>query len=142
MKLQDTTSRQRGRYRAEFSGEDLGFLGAPPKISAGYECIAMPVSDTSAPAGYSEVETPARLSGKVYLTLGAVAEALQLLSDLPEPGVLILRPEFPGTGQTLRFPVAKILPQWEFVPGTSGNHTVQMCLKITADAAGKLFYCA
>ena len=142
-KINDVTALQRGRYRADFQGKDLGILTAPPEITADYEAVALTVCDAAQPSGYGEIENAPHLFGMVKLSCGAVSEVLQLLADgLWQTGELNLHPEFPGTGAALRFPVAQLLAKWEFEPERSGNHAIRIYLRLRADSAGKLFYMA
>lgn len=142
-KINDVTALQRGRYRADFNGKDLGILVSPPEISADYEAVSLTVYDGREPLGYDEIENTPRLFGMVKLCSGAVAETLRLLfGGAWQTGVLTLTPEFPGTGITLRFPAAQLLPKWEFEPERSGNHSLHVYLRLRADSDGKLFYIA
>ena len=140
-KISDITAAQRGRYRAEFAGQDLGFLSAPPEISAGYETAAFAVCNETGISGYDEVENSPRLYGTVKLHCGAVADALQMIfQNRRQTAELKLAPEFPGTGVTLRFPAAQLLPKWEFAPHRIGDHCIVIYLRLRADSAGNLFY--
>ena len=142
-KINDMAALQRGRYRADFAGKDLGILAAPPEISADYESVSLTVCDETLPAGYGEIENAPKLFGTVKLQLGAVADALHLISrQIWQHGELTLTPEFPGTGISLRFPAAQLLPKWEFEPARNGNHALHIYLRLRADSAGKLFYTA
>ena len=141
--INDVTTLQRGRYRADFNGQDLGILLAPPEISADYETVSLAVCDETLPSGYGEIGNKPQLFGMVRLSSGAVSEVLRLLADSAwQSGKLRLQPEFPGTGAALDFPAAQLLPKWEFEPERNGNHMVRIYLRLQADSAGKLFYIA
>ena len=142
-KINDVTASQRGRYRADFDGKDLGILLSPPEINADFETVSLSICDETLPSGYREIENTPRLSGLVKLRSGAVTEILQLLFHSAwHTGELTLLPEFPGTGVTLCFPAAQLLPKWDFEPGHSGSHSLRIYLRLRADSAGKLFYIA
>lgn len=141
IQLHDVPSAGTGRYRAVFAGIDLGELAAPPVIRATYQSVKMPIRDSASASGLGEAESAPRLTGTADLRLYASAAVWELLTEAVwTEGELRLIPEdVPGGRGALKFPAAKLLPEWEFEPATVGVHGVRIHLRLSADSAGKLF---
>ncbi|MBR7120943.1 MAG: hypothetical protein IKC94_01730 [Lentisphaeria bacterium] len=137
--LKDLLEVRRGQFRAEYDGNDLGELAAPPEIKAGYESASFVIHD---PVLLSRtLESDAELHAAITLKLKSLNRALSLLDSPPsEPVVLKLR-NTGGNGElVLTFPAVKLLPVWEFAPGFSGEHLITLKFSAECDSKGKLFY--
>ncbi|MCI5779371.1 MAG: hypothetical protein MR051_06105 [Lentisphaeria bacterium] len=144
IQLHDVPSAGTGRFRAVFAGTDLGSLAAPPVIRATYQSVKMPISDPASASGLGEAESAPRPTGTADLRLYATAAVWNLLSEAVwmEGELRLIPEEPPGARGTLKFPAARLLPEWEFEPAAVGVHGVRIHLRLSADSAGKLFVIA
>jgi hypothetical protein len=141
--VQEMCSRHYGSYRAEFAGNELGKLPAPPEIKADYEAVKFPVYDETSAAGYRRITNKARLFGEISMDLPVRDELWQLLfTGQWQSGELILIPEKLSGCMHLRFPSAQLLPRWEFEPSCTGTHFITLHWQLSEDSDGKLFYTA
>ena len=140
-RITEEAAKRSGRYRAVFATVPLGRLAAPPEIRTSYRTVSAPIRDDSDAANLGQVESSPRLEGEASLHLYATAAVWDWLAAAQwRTGELRLEPETPGNGVTLRFPVARPEPRWEFEPAAAGPHGVCIHLRLRADSAGKLFY--
>ena len=141
--LQDALAVRTGRYRGFFCGTDLGKLAAPPEIRATCRTVTAAIRETGNAEIPAEVESLPRLTGEAVLPLNATAAVWECLAERSwREGELRLQPEIPGNGTPLRFPLARLEPRWELVPGPASAHVLYLHLRLRADSAGKLFYLA
>ncbi len=139
--LNDVMSRQHGVYRAYFNSKDLGELALPPEIRSDCEVVKVPVYDDDSAAGYDEIGSVPRLFGSVVLRLFAAETVWKLIAGNDgNAGELALHPAANSKCGILVFPVAHLLPRWEFSPTTAGAHTLSVYFQLKSDPAGKIFY--
>ncbi len=142
-RITESCSRHCGSYRAEFAENDLGMLVVPPEIRADYESVKFSVQMANSASGYDRVSNNARLFGEIKLSLAVRAELWQFLESQEwNSGELVLSPVGLSQCAFLRFPLAELLPRWEFEPAGTGSHVICLHWQLKADSAGKLFYTA
>ena len=140
-RIAEEAAKRSGRYRAVFATIPLGRLAAPPEIRTSYRTVSVPIRDAANAVNLGQVESSPRLEGEASLHLSATAAVWDWLASAQwRTGELRLEPETPGNGVTLRFPVARPEPRWEFEPAAAGPHGVCIHLRLRADSSGKLFY--
>lgn len=136
-RLNELLERRRGKYKAVYGGRELGTLALPPEIRAGYdsEHFTIHALPSKKLEGYSEKRA------EITLHLTNVAKGFELLAgDISEENKLLLSAVNEGSGVTLEFPEARLLPKWEFEPALNSDHTLVMHFYARCAAEGKLFY--
>ena len=135
--LNDVLSRRYGIYRAGFAGRDLGEMALAPEICTDCEIVKVPVCDENSASGYDEIGNVPRLFGSAALRLFATDTVWKTVAENSgSAGELTVESEH----CKLVFPVAHLLPRWEFAPTSAGAHTLCIHFQLKSDSTGKIFY--